>query len=532
MTVGGQWATDSNGRVYPTGRGAGYHNRNNYPFLDADQGALSGSRAFNFSTRINPSPTGDDYSSKVYQVLYWDGNRNAGQQHSSKTIRLGINPLPRTYTGLLCLDGLAFPFDQTDYDDKSHKISFDTGRLRDWSLNQRVKLSIWEVPNKTGDHTSRCADTVPLPVGTGTKIWGVETMTVGTGSGVVGYFSSGSSGFGSLMPDSSISFVGSTSAAYVARLMLTTVSPNQLILRLSIVPSAFSAVLCVDGAPFAFDQDDYSANPEPGPVWSDHGLSWTSDQTVKLTMWQTTTKEADFTSLCAETAQTSGNYVPSPPPGVVVTPPEADAGPDLTGARGATITLQGTGSFNPHGKWYQMAHRWTQPSGTPVELTHPKTFQPASHFGDPRFVIPTDAINAETFTFRLTVTDKEGLSDSDDVTVTVDAQQSAQPTPTACAGPDLTGAPGATVTLQGTCSVNPYGKWWKMAHKWEQLPGSTTVTLTHPKAASLAQDADRFGNPSFVIPESASSGETFVFRLTVTDEQGATASDEVTVTVQ
>ena len=69
----------------------------------------------------------------------------------------------------------------------------------------------------------------------------------------------------------------------------------------------------------------------------------------------------------------------------------ACAGPDLTGAPGESVTLQGTDSINPHGEWWRMRHQWTQLSGPTVTLTHPQAFQPAPNFGDPRFTIPADA---------------------------------------------------------------------------------------------------------------------------------------------
>ncbi len=95
------------------------------------------------------------------------------------------------------------------------------------------------------------------------------------------------------------------------------------------------------------------------------------------------------------------------------------AGPDLTGAPGDSVTLQGVTSINTYGEWWQLAHQWTQLSGPTVTLTHPQTFQPAANLGDPRLTIPADAADGATLEFRLTVTDKEGESDSDSMTVTV-----------------------------------------------------------------------------------------------------------------
>ena len=80
-----------------------------------------------------------------------------------------------------------------------------------------------------------------------------------------------------------------------------------------------------------------------------------------------------------------------PPEQQSVVSPTAKAGPDLTGAPGESVTLQGTDSINPHGEWWRMRHQWTQLSGPTVTLTHPQAFQPAPNFGDPRFTIPADA---------------------------------------------------------------------------------------------------------------------------------------------
>ena len=207
------------------------------------------------------------------------------------------------------------------------------------------------------------------------------------------------------------------------------------------------------------------------------------------------------------------------------TPPTANAGPDLTGAPGESVALQGKGSTNPYGRWHEMAYQWTQLSGPAVTLTHPRTTQPASKFADPSFTVPADAAGGTTLEFELTVTDQWGQSDSDTMIVTVAAPEVVRPTATA--GPDLTGAPGEIVTLQGKGSVNPYGRWHEMAHQWTQLSGPT-VTLTHPKTS---QPANKFADPSFTIPADAAGGTTLEFQLTVTDKEGQSDSDTMIVTV-
>ena len=133
--------------------------------------------------------------------------------------------------------------------------------------------------------------------------------------------------------------------------------------------------------------------------------------------------------------------------------PTAKAGPDLTGAPGESVTLQGKGSTNPYGKWYQMAHQWTQLSGPAVTLTHPRKTQPASKFGDPRFTLPADVAAGTTLEFQLTVTDKEDESDSDTMTVTVPGAEpepaNTPPTASIDAAQVTAGVAGETVALQG-----------------------------------------------------------------------------------
>ena len=205
--------------------------------------------------------------------------------------------------------------------------------------------------------------------------------------------------------------------------------------------------------------------------------------------------------------------------------PTACAGPDMTGAPGDEVTLQGKCSVNPYGRWHEMTYQWTQLSGPAVTLTHPRRTQPAGKFADPSFTIPADAAGETTLEFQLTVTDQEGQSDSDTMIVTVAAPEVVRPTATA--GPDLSGAPGESVTLQGKGSVNPYGRWHQMAHQWTQLSGPP-VTLTHPKTS---QPASKFADPSFTIPADAAGGTTLEFQLTVTDKEGQSDSDTMTVTV-
>jgi hypothetical protein len=83
------------------------------------------------------------------------------------------------------------------------------------------------------------------------------------------------------------------------------------------------------------------------------------------------------------------------------------------------------------------------------------------------------------------------------------------------AGPDqLNVIPTSTVTLDGTSSKFASG------YSWVQVAtAAPTVALKNPTTA----------NPSFVIPATASPA-TYTFKLTITDVNGTTATDTVSVT--
>ncbi len=187
--------------------------------------------------------------------------------------------------------------------------------------------------------------------------------------------------------------------------------------------------------------------------------------------------------------------------------PVADAGTFQSAPEKATVTLDGSASWDRDdgiNSWL-----WEQTSGPAVTIKD-ATFQIA------RFSAPDiDTPEAELI-FRLTVTDKGGLSDSAEVTILV--TQNNTP-PVANAGPDQTVLETQPVQLDGSGSHDPDRESINFA--WTQVGGSANVRLSSPTEKK----------PSFTAPEVVSGNMTLEFRLTVTDPSGSQSVDTMTVTV-
>lgn len=186
--------------------------------------------------------------------------------------------------------------------------------------------------------------------------------------------------------------------------------------------------------------------------------------------------------------------------------PVADAGPDQTVGTGAQVSLNGTASSDGDGTI--VAYAWMQTSGTPVALSNADTATPS-------FTAPA---TADTLVFQLTVTDNDGATGVDSVSITVSAPvpaPSANIPPVADAGPDQTVRPHSLVFLNGWGSYDPDGK--IVRYRWVQTGGPHVRLFVSWLPWAV-----------FIAPHEEGA---LTFELAVTDDKGATSSDSVTVTV-
>ncbi|WP_247237862.1 PKD domain-containing protein [Telluribacter sp. SYSU D00476] len=165
-----------------------------------------------------------------------------------------------------------------------------------------------------------------------------------------------------------------------------------------------------------------------------------------------------------------------------------------------SITL--TGSASDHDGSIA-SYEWSQQSG-------PNT---ANLNGANTSSLTASNLVAGTYVFRLTVTDNQGATVFDETVVTV--KPAANQAPSADAGEDKTIThPTSSITLTGSASDHDGSI---ASYEWSQQSGPSQAKLNDASSASLTASELIVGS--------------YVFRLTVTDNQGATAHDEVSVRV-
>ena len=188
-------------------------------------------------------------------------------------------------------------------------------------------------------------------------------------------------------------------------------------------------------------------------------------------------------------------------------PPVADAGPGQNTSSGSIVTLHGSESTDPDDNI--KGYAWTQTSGQQVTLQNAQTATPS-------FTAPSQTC---TLTFELEVTDFYDLKSTDSCTVQVTHQAEPHQPPHADAGQDQRVTEGTTVQLNGSQSKTPEDHYYEK-YRWEKISGPT-VYLSDASSHS----------PTFVAPKVDELGAELKFKLMVTDENGLTSEDVVTIDV-
>lgn len=184
--------------------------------------------------------------------------------------------------------------------------------------------------------------------------------------------------------------------------------------------------------------------------------------------------------------------------------PVANAGPNQTVAELATVSLDGTASYDLNGD--SLTYQWLQVSGPAVTLSSPTAAAPS-------FTAPV-VFATTTLVFGLVVSDGSASSAPSQVTVTV--QNTVNEPPVANAGPDQTVNESASVTLSAAASSDPNGD--TLSFTWVQLSGPS-VSLSSTTGVS----------PTFIAPV-VTADQTLTFRVTASDGV-ASATDTVSVLV-
>lgn len=245
------------------------------------------------------------------------------------------------------------------------------------------------------------------------------------------------------------------------------------------------------------------------PAWSGSGTSCTLNDLEEGIRYHYVVRAYEGSSESGDSNEVT-YYAPPSTPEPVNSAPQADAGGDRTVGAWSTVTLDGSGSSDPDGD--VLSYAWVQTGGPTVQISNPTVEQPA-------FTAPESAATNTVMTFRLTVTDPDGLSDSDTCTVTVPALVVTNDPPVADAGSNQSVYSGARVTLNGSNSSDPEGQ--SLTCQWVQTAGPA-VRLSSTTAVQTV----------FTAP-AVNSGQqaNLIFELTVYDNEMLSCTDTCIVQV-
>jgi len=185
------------------------------------------------------------------------------------------------------------------------------------------------------------------------------------------------------------------------------------------------------------------------------------------------------------------------------TPPTVDAGVDQTVNEQTPVSLSGTAHDNDGSI---VTYLWTQTKGTSVTINNTDSLNASFNS-----VITKEPISLE---FQLTVTDNAGSSSSDSVAITVNPVNAP---PDSLAGDDLIVLPQNQVTLSGSGSD---ADGTIISYHWTQTDGEPVELISADTATA-----------TFIVPSIVQNTD-LVFSFTVTDDEGASDTDNLIVTIQ
>jgi PKD repeat protein len=179
-------------------------------------------------------------------------------------------------------------------------------------------------------------------------------------------------------------------------------------------------------------------------------------------------------------------------------PPVANAGTDITADKGETLTLDGSASSDPEGK----------------PLTFEWDLDNDGIFDDATGMKPTAAFADEgVYPISLRVKDDKDLTSTDSLVVTIKSEASTiNLPPVAEAGAEIKADQGATITFDGSRSVDPEGK--PLSFDWDFDHDGLFDDATGMKPTKVFRDTG-----------------TYLVSLRVTDSGTLTATDTTTVTI-
>lgn len=190
-------------------------------------------------------------------------------------------------------------------------------------------------------------------------------------------------------------------------------------------------------------------------------------------------------------------------------PPSAVVPDDFNTTVNNLVTIDGNASNDSDGSI--VSYQWIQTAGSPTVSLNNSTSAVTN------FTAPDVSQNTE-LTFELTVTDNSGASDSDSVIITISPSQQSNQPPTAVVSGTFSQAENTLINLDGSSSIDSDGT--IINYSWIQTAGTPAVALNNSNTATA----------NFIAP-AVDTNTSLIFQLTVTDDQGATDSASVTVTI-